>query len=77
MVEQGLTIAALPWRHDRDLLRGQFRREAVFLADRRIAPALGTIELGYHRRLLVDAHLDHAVLVAVQREQMTIGQLAG
>ncbi|MCY1428486.1 hypothetical protein D9M71_443710 [compost metagenome] len=59
-------------RHHRHFAVRQFGGEAVFLADRLVAPAPGAVELGDQRFAFVDAHLVDAVLVAVQREHPRI-----
>jgi len=63
-------------RHHRQLGPLEFEREPVFLEDRGRAPAAGAIELGDHRLRGVAADLVHAVLVAVEREHATVGDVA-
>ena len=59
-------------RHHRNFLRRQFAGEGVLLADRRIAPAPRPVELGDHRRAVLDADLIHPVFVAVERQHPAV-----
>src|SRR5690606_19073235 len=56
---------ALQRRHHGNLPLGQFQAEAVFFEDRRVAPAMGAVELGDQRCAVLDAHLIDAVFIAV------------
>jgi hypothetical protein len=47
--------------------------EGVLLANGRIRPALGPVELGDHRDVILDADLIDPVLVAIEREQVAVG----
>ncbi len=64
-------------RHRRDLGRGQFGHERMLLEDLRVAPAAGAVELGDDEPGaavdVLDARLEHAVLVAVECEQRARG----
>ena len=75
MLEQRLAIAQ-QWRHHRHFVFGQFQAEGVLFADCRIAPAVRAIELGDQRRFVLDAHLIDAVLVAVERQDAGVAEVA-
>jgi hypothetical protein len=59
-------------RNDRDLLLRQLRRKFVFFEYRRVGPAVRAIELRDDGVIIVDAHLVHAILVAVECEQASV-----
>jgi hypothetical protein len=65
-------------RHRRHLGRDQFRHERMLFFDLRIAPAARPIELGDDEAGaavgVFHAHLEHAVLVAVERQQRAGGE---
>ena len=63
-------------RHDRNLRGRELQREAVLLGDRRGTPALRPVKLRDQRRAALDADLVHAVLVAVQRKDAPVGDVA-
>ncbi|MCY1305131.1 hypothetical protein D9M70_549160 [compost metagenome] len=63
-------------RHHRHLALGQFGAEAVLFTYGRVAPALGSVELGDQRLGVLDAHLVDAVLVAVESEYPRIAEVA-
>jgi len=64
-------------RDHRDLPLCQFQGKSVLLEDGRVTPSAGTIKLGDHRSALLHAHLVDPVLVAVEREQPTVGDKSG
>ena len=70
-------IIHIYWRDDGQFRDGEFGRERMFLEDGRIAPAPGAIKLGHDRRSILDAHLIHAILETVQREQTSVGIYTG
>ena len=59
-------------RHDGDFGGGQLLRVGVLLANGILVPTPRTIELGDEWRVVFDADLVHAVLVAVEREQSPV-----
>ena len=59
-------------RGHRDFLGGELQGEVVLLLDGRVGPAAGPVELGDHRRPVLDADPVHPVLVAVQRQQAAV-----
>ena len=63
-------------RHDRQFGLGQFLQESVLLQDGLVAPARRAVELGDHRRALVQPHLIHPVLETVQRQQAPVWRQA-
>src|SRR5690606_15263837 len=69
-----------PGAHQRrlhgNLCVGELEREAVLLADRGVAPAPRPIELRDERLALLDAHLVHAVLIAVERQNPPVREPA-
>jgi hypothetical protein len=71
---QGLAVAQQR-RHHRNLLRRQFGGKRVLLANRRIAPAAGTIELGDHRLAVLDPDLIDPILVAVERQHPPVAAI--
>ena len=75
VLEQGFAVTH-QWCHHRHFVLGQLEAEAVLLADRRIGPALGAVELGNQRLFVVDADLINAVFVAVQGQHAGVGQIA-
>ena len=74
--EQALAIGVTQRRHHGNLRLQQGLAEIVFLADRRIRPAPGTIELGDQRLAILDAHLVDAVLITVEGQQPAIAAIA-
>ncbi len=73
--EQGAVIV-LHGRNHRDFAVGEFGREGVLFEDGCIAPAAWAVELGNQRLRVFDAHLVHAVLVAVQRQHPSVAEKA-
>ena len=63
-------------RDHRDLGAREFERELVFLENRRRRPAPGPIELDDDRPALLAPHLVHAVLVAVERQDAAVADVA-
>jgi hypothetical protein len=59
-------------RDDRNLGCREFAREGMLLRDRRIAPAPRPVELHDDRICLLEPHLEHAVLIAAERENAAI-----
>jgi hypothetical protein len=72
------SACARPQRRDhRDLLRRKLEGEGMFLANRGLRPAPGPVEFRDHRRPILDPDLVDPVLVAVQRQQPTVGTQPG
>ena len=71
--EQALAVVDQRGDH-RYIALGQFEGEAVFFQDRLVGPALGAIELGDQRFGVFDAHLVHAVFVAVERQNPRVAE---
>jgi len=63
-------------RHYGDIAVYELLREGVLLANGVIGPALGAIELGDDRRIVLDADLVDAVFVAIERKQMAVRAVA-
>jgi hypothetical protein len=59
-------------RHGRHLGVGELANERMLLADLRVAPAAGTVELDDDRRAVVEHRLVDAVLVAPERDQAAV-----
>lgn len=64
-VVQG-AVASIRRGHNRKLRVIEFSRKAVFFEDGVVAPAIRPVELGDDRWRIFDAHLIHAILIAVQ-----------
>jgi len=77
LVMQQSGIVESQRRNERQFRIGQFKRERVFLFDRRIAPAPTAIKLRNQWRGIFDADLIDPVLKAVEREQASVGIYAG
>ena len=75
--KQGLALRIGQRRHGGDFRLGQGQGEDMLLADRRIAPAAGAVELGDQRRAVFHPHLIDAILIAVQGQQAAIAAIAG
>lgn len=73
--EQAFAVARQR-RHHRHLAFRQLGGEGVLLADRRVAPAVRSVELGDQRLAVLDADLVHAVFVAVERQHPCVAEIA-
>ena len=63
-------------RHHRHLGSGQLGAETVLLGNLRIGPAAGPVELGHHAGAVLQHHLEHPVLVAVELQQAAVATQA-
>ena len=63
-------------RDHRQTLAHEIETELMLFADLRIAPAQRSIELRDQRLAIFDADLIDTILITVQREQATIGDIA-
>src|SRR5688500_8734283 len=55
-------------RDHRNLRRRERPRKIVLFRNRRIAPATRPVELDHHRIGILEAHLEHSILVAAERK---------
>ncbi len=72
VLEQGGAVS-VQGSYRRQLMLDEFCRERMLFEDLRIAPALGTVELGDHESPVLDLQLVHPVFVAVQLQQASSG----
>lgn len=63
-------------RNHRQALAREIEGELVLLAQRRVGPAQRAVELRDQRLAVLDADLVDAILIAVQRQQATVGDEA-